>query len=149
MNDQDQLLVAIQRVLEMRATTELRELERAATPAPWQYLRKGSWGGSTAIATRDGYPLFFTGDPDVAGVDEDNVLIVAARNVLPDLLDGLDQLRTERDELRYAIKLALLQSRHAEGCEVETGSCTCWKGKLSAVIEHDHRGFVLDGGGES
>lgn len=58
-------------------------LSEAASPGPWQYLRRGSWGGASAVATSTGHPLAFVGDPDVTGVDQDAAFIAASRTALP------------------------------------------------------------------
>jgi hypothetical protein len=41
---------------------------------PWQYLRKGSWGGESAVADSNGHPLAWVGDGNDA--DRDAELIV-------------------------------------------------------------------------
>jgi hypothetical protein len=61
--------------------TDLRELEKAATPAPW--------GHTGEYVTKNGGPLFYCGsegDPEAA-------LIAALRNAAPFLLDVVDAAR--------------------------------------------------------
>ncbi len=59
--------------------SELRELEKAATPGPWKQIRvSGTWGVHTPLRTRD-------------SSGEDNARFIAAlRNAAPYLLDVVE-----------------------------------------------------------
>lgn len=64
---------------------ELRELEEAATPGPWEPV-----GTSTGCIIAGPGRYYVAGDVDA----EDGNLIIAARNALPDLLDIAEAAQT-------------------------------------------------------
>lgn len=84
------------------AIEELRRLEREASPGPWKWesesgrIPQGSYLGETLITLGDRYE----------NCDADCVLLAAARNALPALLDAATLLESERT-IRLALEDAL------------------------------------------
>lgn len=86
----------------------LEELERAATPGPWE-AERDVYDGDVWYVEPDGQPVLIARRPS----DTDGALIAAARNALPDLIAAA----RERDALREL----LAKVRLIAGPEDKTG----------------------------
>jgi len=88
---------------------ELRRLETKATAAPWHVTEDADYvlrdGKTVGVAWR----CINAGDGDVARLDysrrADALLIAAARNALPTLLDAMEALRGEYDDIWARLKV--------------------------------------------
>ena len=104
--------------------TELRRLLAEAMPGPWEAEGSQVWGpdGVLVAAVREHSTL----------VDRpDALIIVAAVNALPDLLDALEKAEAAVErvrEMHYAADNDPARTPRCEECEGRAGThpCGCW-----------------------
>lgn len=87
-------------------TKKLREIVDKATPGPWKIY------GQSLVCEKPSHIEYVT---DTVFREDDQLFILAARSVLPELLEELERLREENEELESVVhKLARNGSETAE-----------------------------------